>query len=72
MVLVFDSIDFRYASNSRLHLDFAGPFENRMFLVIFDAHSKWIESFPTKNATSTVVIDCLGQCLPDLEYLTLS
>ena len=30
-----------------------------MFLVIVDAHSKWIESFPTKNATSTVVIDCL-------------
>ncbi len=44
---------------SRIHLDFAGPFENRMFLVIIDAHSKWIESFPTKNATSTVVIDCL-------------
>ena len=44
---------------SRLHLDFAGPFENRMFLVIVDVHFKWIESFSTKNATSTVVIDCL-------------
>ena len=41
--------------------DFAGLFENRMFMVIVDAHSKWIEFFPTKYATSmsTVVIDCL-------------
>ena len=27
----------------RLHLDFAGPFLGKMFLVISDAHSKWLE-----------------------------
>lgn len=25
----------------RVHSDFAGPFMNRMFLVVIDAHSKW-------------------------------
>ncbi|PIO71823.1 hypothetical protein TELCIR_06263 [Teladorsagia circumcincta] len=25
----------------RIHADFAGPIEGRMFLVIVDAHSKW-------------------------------
>ena len=37
---------------SRLHLDFAGPVEGKMFLVLIDAHSKWIETF----VTSSVVI----------------
>ena len=44
---------------SRLHLDFAGPFGNCMFLVLIDAHSKWIETFPTSNSTSFTVIQCL-------------
>ena len=48
----------------RLHLDFAGPFENRMLLAIVDAHSK---SFPTKTAISTVMIDCLCPVFASLE-----
>ena len=31
----------------RLHLDFAGPFLGKMYLVLIVAHSKWIEEFPT-------------------------
>lgn len=27
----------------RIHLDFAGPFMGKMFLIIVDAHSKWLE-----------------------------
>ena len=27
----------------RLHMDFAGPFLGKMYLIIVDAHSKWIE-----------------------------
>ena len=42
---------------ARLHLDYAGPFENRMFLILIDAHSKWIEAVCTKRATSTAVIE---------------
>ena len=40
----------------RLHLDFAGPFLDRMFLVVVDAHSKWLEVFPMKTATSETTI----------------
>ena len=41
---------------ARLHIDFAGLFENKMILVLIDAHSKWIEAFCTQNATSNDVI----------------
>ena len=44
---------------SRLHLDYAGPFLNHMFLVLIDAHSKWIEAFPVNSATSKVTIQHL-------------
>ena len=44
---------------SRLHVDFAGPVHGHMFLVIVDAHSKWVEVFPLKSATSAVVIQCM-------------
>ena len=27
----------------RIHVDFAGPFFHRMFLVVIDSHSKWPE-----------------------------
>ncbi|UYV62996.1 K02A2.6-like, partial [Cordylochernes scorpioides] len=33
----------------RLHLDLAGPFMGRMFLVLVDAYSKWIEIFIIKD-----------------------
>ena len=44
---------------ARLHLDFAGPLFGKMFLVAIDAHSKWIEVFPTASSTSAVVIEHL-------------
>ena len=31
----------------RVHLDFAGLFVGKMFLILFDSYSKWIE-FPFK------------------------
>ena len=44
---------------ARLHLDYAGPFLGKMFLVLIDAHSKWIEAICTPSATSDVVIQGL-------------
>ena len=41
---------------SRLHMDYAGPIDNHMLLVVIDAFSKWIEVFPVKSATSSVTI----------------
>ena len=44
---------------SRIHIDYAGPLLGRMFLVIIDAHSKWVEVFPTSSATSPATIALL-------------
>lgn len=43
----------------RVHIDYAGPFLDRMFLIVVDAYSKWPEVFPVKNATSIVTIEAL-------------
>ena len=42
---------------SRLHIDFAGPFLGHNFLVVIDAHSKWIEVLPMSITTSSAVIE---------------
>ena len=46
---------------SRLHLDFAGPFMGEMFLIMVDAHSKWIEAHIMSNITAPKTIDKLRQ-----------
>ena len=45
---------------ARLHLDYAGPVKGRMYLIIVDAHSKWIEAICTPSATSAAVIEELN------------
>ena len=42
-----------------INIDYAGPFLNKMFLVIVDAHPKWLEVLPVSNATTTVTIEQL-------------
>ena len=44
---------------SRLHLDFAGPFMGHMFLILVDAHSKWIETHIMQSITSAKTIEKL-------------
>jgi len=44
---------------SRIHIDYAGPLEGRMLLVIVDSHSKWLDVHVTTSSTSTVTIDKL-------------
>ncbi|XP_062389467.1 uncharacterized protein K02A2.6 [Sardina pilchardus] len=41
----------------RLHIDFAGPVENHMFLVVVDAHSKWPEVVVMKNTSAERTIE---------------
>ncbi len=43
----------------RIHIDFAGPFLNKMFLIVVDARSKWLEVFPMNTATSHQTIQSL-------------
>ncbi|CAH2085636.1 unnamed protein product [Euphydryas editha] len=41
---------------SRIHMDFAGPFLNKTFLIVVDAYSRWPEVFIVNNTTSSTVI----------------
>ena len=41
---------------ARLHIDFAGPFQGKTFLVIIDAHSKWIEAMSVGSTSSAAAI----------------
>ena len=46
----------------RLHVEYLGPFFGKMFLVIVDLYSKWVEVFPVSNSTSQTTINCLRTC----------
>ena len=41
---------------TRVHADFAGPFLGKMYLVLIDAYSKWMEMHITSGATSAITI----------------
>ena len=43
----------------RVHLDFAGPFQGSMFMVIVDAHSKWLEVVPVSTTTTEKTMEVL-------------
>ena len=43
----------------RVHIDFLGPFMGHMFLLLIDAHSKWIEVYPMASITAKASIECL-------------
>ena len=44
---------------SRIHIDHAGPFLNKMFLIIVDSYSKWVECHIVNTATSNSTCDKL-------------
>ena len=46
----------------RIHIDYAGPINNTYYLVVVDAHSKWVEIFPTQTITSKATIALLRSC----------
>ena len=43
----------------RVHIDFAGPFLNKMYVIVVDAHSKWPEIYEMSQTTSTKTITVL-------------
>ena len=51
--------EFPHRPWERLHADFAGPFQGKMFLIVIDAFSKWLEVKLLTPATSTVTIEHL-------------
>ena len=44
---------------SRIHLDYAGPFLGSMYLILVDAHSKWMDVHPMQSITSAKTIEKL-------------
>ena len=43
----------------RLHIDYAGPYLGKWFLVVVDAHSKWLEVMIVNSANTTNTIEHL-------------
>ena len=46
----------------RVHIDYAGPYSNKMFLVLTDVFSKWVEVFVVSTANSLQTIEKLRMC----------
>jgi transposase InsO family protein len=44
---------------TRLHIDYAGPVDGWMLLIIVDAYSRWIEAIPTHSITSVTTCKLL-------------
>ncbi|XP_021348211.1 uncharacterized protein K02A2.6-like [Mizuhopecten yessoensis] len=44
---------------SRIHIDFAGPFMDEMYMIVVDAHSKWLDVIRMSLTTSTSTINAL-------------
>ncbi|KXJ80988.1 hypothetical protein RP20_CCG022284 [Aedes albopictus] len=56
---------------SRIHMDYAGPFKGKYFLVIVDALTKWPEIYCTNSMTASVTVSKLRETtarfgLPDV------
>ncbi|UYV80580.1 hypothetical protein LAZ67_19000797 [Cordylochernes scorpioides] len=46
---------------SRLHIDHAGSFQGKIFLVVVDAYSKWIEAKIVSTTSTETTINCLKE-----------
>ncbi|XP_063447145.1 uncharacterized protein K02A2.6-like [Mytilus trossulus] len=59
----YPSHPWEYPSHpwSRIHIDFAGPFINKSFLIMVDAYSKWIDIHVMNSTTSEATIAKLQQ-----------
>ena len=51
---------------SRIHVDYAGPLEGKVLLVIVDAYSKWMEVHATNSSTSATTIESLRKTFASL------
>lgn len=51
--------DWPEAPNERIHIDFLGPVNKRMYIVILDAHSKWADIRMMNNITTDSTINVL-------------
>ncbi len=52
----------------RIHIDYAGPFLNKLFLIVVDAHSKWPEVLQMTSTTSARTRDGLRTHSISMDY----
>ena len=52
----------------RLHIDYAVPFLGKMFLIVIDSYSKWLEVISVKHANSLSTIKALKHCFTTHGY----
>ena len=52
---------------SRVHADYAGPFMGQMFLLLVDAHTKWMDIHIVPSATSQLTIEKMKKTFATLE-----
>ena len=50
----------------RIHVDYAGPFFGKMFLLMVDAHSKWLEVHMSSSSSSTSTISMMRKSIASL------
>ncbi|XP_039200408.1 uncharacterized protein K02A2.6-like [Crotalus tigris] len=48
-----------HAPWSRVHIDYAGPFQGQFFLIVVDSHSKWLEVIPVSTTMTARTIQVL-------------
>lgn len=46
---------------SQLHLYYAGPFMGHMYLILVDAHSKWLDAIPMQSISAAKTIEILSR-----------
>ena len=51
---------------SRIHIDYAGPIEGKMFLVVVDVHSKWLDVHMTSSTTTSATLELLRRSFATL------
>ena len=69
----FDSVNYRFTDGPirawewpgkpwiRIHIDYVGPFNGKMYLIVIDSYSKWIEIIPTTSATAEATVTILRE-----------
>ncbi|XP_060118325.1 LOW QUALITY PROTEIN: uncharacterized protein K02A2.6-like [Heteronotia binoei] len=48
---------------SRMHVDFAGPFQGQIFFILVDAYTKWLEVIPVASTSTAAAIRALRRVL---------
>lgn len=51
--------DYPVKPFARIHMDFLGPFQGRMILIVTDAYSKWLEAFEVSSTSAAQTIQKL-------------